>query len=142
EAMFGSEYHFVTRWRVRGAPEEVYRLLDKPVDLPRWWPAVYLAVEEEAPADGSPKVVHLLTRGWLPYTLRWRFRTLQKQPFQGIVLEAKGDFIGRGEWTFTSNGNDVEVVYDWRVRAEKPLLRWLSFLLRPIFSANHRWAMA
>ncbi|HEX7137659.1 MAG TPA: hypothetical protein VF219_07430, partial [Vicinamibacterales bacterium] len=36
----------------------------------------------------------------------------------------------------------VEVVYDWRLRAEKPLLRDLSFLLRPLFEANHRWAMA
>ena len=29
-----------------------------------------------------------------------------------------------------------------RIRAEKPLLRYLSFLLKPVFSANHRWAMA
>jgi hypothetical protein len=34
------------------------------------------------------------------------------------------------------------VTYDWQLRAEKPLLRWLSFLLRPVFDANHRWAMA
>jgi hypothetical protein len=33
-------------------------------------------------------------------------------------------------------------VYDWRIRAEKPLLKRLSFLLRPLFEANHRWAMA
>jgi hypothetical protein len=23
--------------------------------------------------------------------------------------------------------------FDWRIRAEKPLLRWLSFVLKPIF---------
>ena len=33
-------------------------------------------------------------------------------------------------------------MYDWRLRADKPLLRNLSFLLRPLFEANHRWAMA
>ncbi|MDA0256552.1 MAG: hypothetical protein O3C25_02265 [Chloroflexi bacterium] len=32
--------------------------------------------------------------------------------------------------------------YDWRVRAEKLLLRRLSWLLRPLFAWNHRWAMA
>ena len=36
----------------------------------------------------------------------------------------------------------MDVTYDWRLRAEKPLLRSLSFLLKPLFEANHRWAMA
>jgi hypothetical protein len=35
----------------------------------------------------------------------------------------------------------VNVTYDWRVKAEKPLLRYISFLLKPVFAANHRWAM-
>ncbi len=30
----------------------------------------------------------------------------------------------------------------WQVRADKPLLRRLSWLLRPVFAANHNWAMA
>jgi hypothetical protein len=38
-------------------------------------------------------------------------------------------------------GENVLITYDWRIRAEKPLLRSLSFLLKPIFSANHRRAM-
>ena len=36
----------------------------------------------------------------------------------------------------------VNITYDWRVMADKPLLRRLSFLLKPLFSANHGWAMA
>ena len=35
----------------------------------------------------------------------------------------------------------VNLTYDWKIRADKPLLRYLSFLLKPIFAANHRWAM-
>jgi hypothetical protein len=34
------------------------------------------------------------------------------------------------------------VTYDWRIVAEKGLLRRLSFVMRPLFGANHRWAMA
>lgn len=40
------------------------------------------------------------------------------------------------------DGAFVDISYDWRISAEKPLLRRLSFLLKPIFAANHRWAMA
>jgi hypothetical protein len=60
----------------------------------------------------------------------------------GFTIEATGDFAGRGVWTFVQEGPWVRLTYDWRVRAGKPLLRYLSFLLKPIFSANHRWAMA
>ena len=34
-----------------------------------------------------------------------------------------------------------DVTFDWKLTANKPLLRYLSFLLRPAFEANHRWAM-
>jgi hypothetical protein len=34
------------------------------------------------------------------------------------------------------------VTYDWLVIAEKGILRRLSRVMKPIFSANHHWAMA
>ena len=36
----------------------------------------------------------------------------------------------------------TRVEYDWRIRAEKGVLKRFSFLARPVFAANHRWAMA
>ena len=138
--MAGSEYHFVTRWRVEGTPEEVYRLLDEPTDLPRWWPAVYLAVEEVETPGG--KVYRLLTKGWLPYTLRWTLRITQPITDEGYALSAAGDLAGTGVWSFRGDGPEVEISYDWRISATKPLLRRLTWLLRPAFSANHHWAMA
>jgi hypothetical protein len=43
---------------------------------------------------------------------------------------------------FAQDGNYVDITYDWRIKGEKRLLRTLSFLLRPIFAANHNWVMA
>jgi hypothetical protein len=45
-------------------------------------------------------------------------------------------------WTFEQDGPFVNIIYDWKISANKPLLNALSFLLKPVFSANHRWAMA
>lgn len=56
-------------------------------------------------------------------------------------IEATGDFEGTGEWRLRQDGEFVDLTYDWKVPAEKPLLRALSFVLKPIFAANHRWAM-
>jgi hypothetical protein len=137
-------YHFVTHWRVPGTVEEVADILGDANDLDRWWPSVYLDVRELSPGDdhGVGKEVTLHTKGWLPYTLRWTFRVAEQRYPHGFTLDARGDFDGRGIWTLTQDGPWVDVVYDWKIRAEKPLLRYLTFLLRPLFAANHRWAMA
>jgi hypothetical protein len=34
------------------------------------------------------------------------------------------------------------VTYDWLVIAEKGILKNLSVIMKPIFKANHHWAMA
>jgi hypothetical protein len=135
-----ANYHFVTRWRVEGTPEEAYRILDEPAELARWWPSVYLDVRETN--DEKGQVYHALTKGWLPYTLRWSFRRTQKVPFERMSLQAWGDFVGEGHWTFRADGPAVEVTYEWTLLADKPLLRRWSWLLRPVFAANHHWAMA
>jgi hypothetical protein len=143
QAMRDNDYHFITTWRVPGTVEEVIAVLREAQDLPRWWPSVYLAVRELAPGNehGVGKVVDLYTKGWLPYRLRWQFRVTEVNE-GGFALEAWGDFVGRGVWTLVQDGPEVVVTYDWKVRADKPLLRDLSFVMKPIFSANHRWAMA
>jgi len=138
-----NEYHFITHWRVKSTIKEVADILDNAADLVRWWPSVNLDVQVLQPGNeqGLGKVVSLYTKGWLPYTLRWQFRVTQVRA-DGFTLEAWGDFDGRGIWTFEQDGPWVNVTYDWNILAEKPLLRYFSFIMKPIFSANHRWAMA
>ncbi len=138
------DYRFLTTWRVRGTAEEVSDVLADAKDLVRWWPDVYLRVEEIAPGDanGLGKSFSLLTKGALPYRLRWSFRVTASRRPHGFELEAWGDLAGTGVWTFREEGPEVVLTYDWRIRANKPILRYLSFLLKPLFSWNHRWAMA
>jgi hypothetical protein len=142
--MPANEYKFVTRWEIDGTPEEVFDILDDPADLARWWPSVYLDVVVDEPGDerGVGKVVSLVTKGWLPYKLRWKFRVTEKARPSRIALDAWGDLEGHGEWAITPHGPRTRAWYDWRVRADKPLIHHLSFLFKPVFSANHRWAMA
>ena len=141
--MKNNEYAFTTTWRVQSTCQEISSILSDAPDLVRWWPSVYLAVQEvkSGNAEGIGKVISLHTKGWLPYTLRWQFRVTENRSPHGFSLEAWGDFVGHGVWTFVQNDDWVDITYDWRIAAEKPLLRYLSFLMKPIFAANHRWAM-
>ena len=143
--MATNEYHFITKWRVEGTDtEEVSDILNDALDLARWWPSVYLEVEELEAGDekGVGRVIGLYTKGWLPYTLRWKFRVTDVRSPHGFTLQAFGDFEGTGVWTFKQDGEAVDITYDWNIRADKPLLKALSFMLKPIFAANHHWAMA
>ena len=120
------------------------QILGNPLDLPRWWPAVYLEVVElRAPnGEGIGRRVRVLTKGKLPYRLRWEIELVESRYPYGFAIEANGDFEGTGTWTFAQSVDTVDVVFDWQIRAEKPMLRWLSFVFKPISEANHRWAMA
>ncbi|HWS72610.1 MAG TPA: polyketide cyclase, partial [Thermoanaerobaculia bacterium] len=104
-----NDYHFATDWRVRGTVAEVLEILGDPLDLPRWWPAVYLGVTKLQ--DGT---FDLHTKGFLPYTLRWRFRVTEQRA-DGFALDAFGDFVGHGDWRLTQEGDEVKIVYDWRI---------------------------
>ena len=141
--MSSNEYHFITRWRVQGTVDEVYDLVSHPLDYSRWWPSVYLRIEELTPGDenGGGHRVRLHTKGWLPYTLQWESCSTEAIRPKRLAIRATGDFEGRGIWTLEQDDLFVNVDFDWKLKADKPLLRRLSFLLKPVFSANHRWAM-
>jgi len=138
-----ADYHFITTWKIGATCEEVYRILEDVECLAEWWPSVYLdvRVREKGQPGGIGKLVSLYTKGWLPYTLRWDFRVTDTQFPNGFALQATGDFIGRGVWCFQQEGDTCVITYDWKVSAEKPILRKLTFLLRSVFAANHEWAM-
>jgi hypothetical protein len=140
-----NDYHFVTHWTLPDTTcQEVSDILARAEDLVRWWPSVYLDVKVTEPGDAHDigKRVELFTKGWLPYTLRWAFRVVENREPHGFTIEALGDFRGRGIWTFVEHGTSVRVTYDWKIRAEKGLLKYLSFVFKPIFARNHYWAMA
>lgn len=138
-----SEYSFVTRWELEASAEEVYDIIADAGRLPEWWPSVYLEARLLEPGDehGIGRQVALLAKGFLPYTLGWRLRVVDSQRPTRLALEASGDFVGFGICTVDPCAPKVVVRFHWSIRARKRLLRYFSFLLRPIFKANHRWAM-
>jgi hypothetical protein len=77
-----NDYAFITVWHVPATRDEVVAVLGDPLGLARWWPSVYLDVRILEPGDerGVGRLVDLYTKGWLPYTLRWRFRVTESTP--------------------------------------------------------------
>ena len=141
--MAANEYAFLTEWSYKASIEEVAAILEDVESLSTWWPSVYLKVTVLEPGDGKGigKKVDLLTKGYLPYRLRWQFVVTESDSPRGFTLQADGDFVGRGIWSLRQVGDLAQVTFDWRIVADKPLLKRLSFLMKPVFKWNHHWAM-
>jgi hypothetical protein len=81
--------------------------------------------------SGVGRRIRLHTKGWLPYTLRWESCATEVKGPHLLALRASGDFDGRSIWTLEHRDGLVNVTFDWKLKADKPLLRNSSFLLEP-----------
>jgi hypothetical protein len=142
--MSSNRYHFEDHWEVPYPLDEVWTVLSRPREFLVWWRGVYLSVE---PLDDStgPKVgarVAAVARGWLPYKLRFTIETTKLEKPHLIAFKATGDFeTDESRGLLTTNGSGTHVVLDWNPIVEKPVVKFLSLLLKPVFRWNHNWTM-
>ena len=136
-------YHIVTQWRIPGTPEEVADSFLRLAELSEWWPQ-FLAVNtlEAGDRNANGRRVKVITKGFLPYKLRFEFRLTHVEYPSYFSLQSQGDFNGCGRGWLSTEGEDVIVDFDWQIEVKKPLLRRWSWLLKPLFITNHRWLMA
>jgi len=136
-------YEFVDDWHVEAPPEAVFDVLADGSTYPQWWKPVYIRTEAD---DGPPeigKVVQHHFKGRLPYRLRVTTTTVGLERPHRIEVDTDGDLRGRGIWTLTpSESGGTHVTFDWRVNADRKLLRALTPVLRPALRWNHTWAIA
>jgi quercetin dioxygenase-like cupin family protein len=132
----GNEYAFVDEWDVDAPIDAVFGAISDASTYPRWWRPVHLS----ATAGGGRTTQRF--RGRLPYTLTTTSTTRRHEPPTLHEVDVAGDLRGAGRWTLTPLATGTHVRFDWRVFADRPLLRTLTPLLRPAFRWNHAWAIA
>ena len=139
--MAASQYHFLTRWKIHGPIERVFEILRDGRRYDDWWRPAYRLSEQ-----AGPRKVRVIVRARLPYRLTFSTEIVREKPPHEIEIRADGDLVGRGLWQLSdqtsAEGHPItDVIFTWEVQAQKPLVRWLSPLLRPIFEWNHDWVM-
>ena len=136
-------YHFVTRLARRGDLRRGRRRARRSAVA-----AALVAVgvpdgrgDRAAGLAGLGRRVRLLTKGWLPYTLRGS--PLSRARLSERIHDCgRRRFRGPGVWTFEQDGACRHHLRLARSRPRSRCFGNLSFLLKPLFEANHRWAMA
>jgi hypothetical protein len=136
-----SAYRFLDRWIVPAPIDRVYEVIGDPLAYTRWWTDFVIQAEGDAGEPRAGKRNRLLVKAFLPYKVRFGLEVLEAERPAHIRMRLSGDFDGTGEWRLAETPEGTEAVLDWRPEVNKPLIRYLTPLLRPLFRANHVWAM-
>ncbi len=142
--MAANTYKFVDHWHIPYQMEIVWEALSLPEEYPTWWRGVYLSAEPlvDTGSAGAGRRIAIVARGWLPYRLSFTIETFNLQKPHLIEFRASGDFVtDASRWVLKSNGNGTNVTLEWNPRVEKPIVKFLSLILKPIFRWNHHWTM-
>lgn len=134
------EYVFVDEWDVDAPQEAVFDALADAHTYPEWWSAVYLKVEGDRTL-GVGAVTRHEFKGRLPYHLKTSSEIVAMDRPNSFDVSVVGDLTGHGAWTLTAGDQGIRVRFDWRVIADRPLLRILTPVLRPLFRWNHNWSI-
>src|SRR5207247_8179028 len=135
------EYVFIDEWDVDAPAEAVFDALADATTYPTWWRPVYLETTSDGP-PGLGRISQQHFKGRLPYHLHTSSTITRYERPTSIGADVVGDLRGRGLWTLTPRNGGTHVQFDWRVNAEKPIVRALTPVLRPLFRWNHAWAIA
>ena len=135
-----SEYVFVDEWEVEASQDAVWKALADARTYPDWWKPVYIEVEGDCDPAVGCETRHLF-KGKLPYKLKTTSRVTAADRPNSFETRVDGDLSGSGRWTLTPRDGKVHIRFDWIVFADRPLLRYLTPILRPVFRWNHNWSV-
>lgn len=134
-----SRFVLTSRWRVETSAERAWQLLTDVERWPRWWRyARCVRVVERGGADHAGDVTLIDWSSALLYRIRLRMVTTRVERARELEARADGDLSGSGLWLLEPvDGPAVDITYRWEVTLQRPWMRHLAFLLRPLFEWNH-----
>jgi hypothetical protein len=135
-------YSFITHWRFDAPLERVWREIDAPECYPQWWPAMRVYRDLTPLLHGVGSRAERVTKGVLPYELRYTTTTARYEPRREIAYDVEGDLTGDGRMVLRRDGTGTAVDIYWDVATSGFWLNLLAPVLKPLLAWNHNWVMA
>ena len=126
----------ISRWRLDESATAVWQLLADTTTWPAWWPGVRRV--QPAPSGPVGNVADMWWHVALPYAVRLRVKTVDVERPHRLETQTLDRLQGMGTWLLDpAQGGWVDLTYRWEVRLDRPWMRVLSVVLRPVFEWNH-----
>lgn len=132
-----NDYRFRNLWAVRATTSRVFDALVDLASYPAWWPDIRAVNRVD---DDTAEVV---CRSSLPYVLTFRLHRVEEDEAQGRMrVDMTGDLEGYVQGVVAEHSTKGALLaISQRVVVNKPLLRALAPVARPLFEANHALMM-
>jgi hypothetical protein len=137
-----AEYRFVTHWRFNAPLERVWAEIDAPERYPEWWPSMRLYRDLTPSVHGVGARAERVTKGVLPYSLRYVTNVTRYEPLREIAYNVEGDLTGSGRMVLEAEGEQTAVVIYWNVATTGFWFNLFAPPLKPLLAWNHNCVMA
>jgi len=142
---------FDRTWAFDAPPDELWGVLTRTDDFRRWWPWLRdFSGDGLVPGGRSACVV----RAPIPYTLRFSVTVRDLVPGRLVDAIVDGDLAGparlevgpgsevsgRGRQVKPPSGSQVRLA--WEMELERPVLRAVARVGRPVMEWGHDWVVA
>lgn len=136
-------YKFKNTWRIYSDILPVAECFLDHNTILSWWSNAFYGVDaiESGGEFGQGRKFNIVTKGWLPYLLRFQLHVVEVNWPTHFRVESTGDFLGTGDVRLEQLGDQVVIHFDWQIEVAKPLLKWLTPIASPILKTNHYWMM-
>ena len=125
EGLMAAEYVFIDEWDVKAPIESVFHALRDARTYPGLVEARVLGIGSGR-AAGRRSGVSTALQGTLALPSAPELEDRSAGAAAEFEVQVEGDLTGRGVWTLTPSNEGVHVRFDWRVQADRPLLRVLT----------------
>jgi hypothetical protein len=138
-----NDYYFLDKWFIPAPIDKVWAYISNSKSYPQWWGMAWENVTplNDVPPGGVGAKVSIIAKGVLPYKVKLTIETVRVEKPHTLGVIASGDLNGSGLWQLKEVDGGTAVSYEWIVRADKPIIRYLSPIVKPVFEYNHRWVM-
>ncbi len=130
-------------WDIRAQEHELEFVVRDPMHITNWWSKVFMRAEAVG-GDINAECgldVKLWAKGLLPHTFLFEANAKYDESVNRLMVRTVGDFDGLGTIELVPSSDYVTVCINWRVNVNKHYLYLLMIITKPLFTANHKWAM-
>jgi len=129
-----TEYVFRASWESAATPARIHEVLLDLEHYVDWWPQV------RAVASAGPDDALVVCRSLLPYDLELHLRA-ESRDSALLRVRIDGPIRGFAQWRLAATGVGTRLDFEQRVQAVTTMLRWASYVAKPLLAANHTWMM-
>lgn len=130
-----ARYRFLSTWLLDAPVERVWEVLHDAERWPSWWHGV------ESTEIVTGDLWRSTWRSFLPYSLRFDFEIVRREPPYYLEGRARGELAGTGRWRLFEAQGRTASTWDWDVETTARWMNALGPVARPAFRWNHDWVM-